>query len=432
MSIRIKLFGAFALNLALLLVVGGFAVTQMSRMNTQATTVDTNVIPSLQQVNDMRLAVVQYRSLEAAHVAALDTGTMDRIEASMKEQEQAMNTLLTGYRPRISSDEEQLAFNRVATYWNTLATYNTQELVPARRNQSPEVALATYRRQQSLYTDLLAAATDLANVSQAQGSVALQQVREAYSTSRGFVLAMMLGAFVLAGAVAFGLSQTIIRNLRTLTATAKGVESGDLEQRAVIRSRDEVGQLATSFNQMIAALGTARSEMVAYQQSLETRVVERTAELEQTLHELRETIHDRDQLITTVNELSSPVVPVLTGILVMPLIGVIDSRRAAIITNTVASEVARQRAHAVIIDMTGVPIVDTEVAQVLIQAAQTVRLLGAQSVLVGLRPELVQTIVGLGLDLSSLITCADLQSGVLHATKLRPAGAPISLASLKT
>jgi anti-anti-sigma factor len=172
--------------------------------------------------------------------------------------------------------------------------------------------------------------------------------------------------------------------------------------------------------------------MVAYQQSLETRVVERTAELEQTLHELRETIHDRDQLITTVNELSSPVVPVLTGILVMPLIGVIDSRRAAIITNTVASEVARQRAHAVIIDMTGVPIVDTEVAQVLIQAAQTVRLLGAQSVLVGLRPELVQTIVGLGLDLSSLITCADLQSGVLHATKLRPAGAPISLASLKT
>jgi rsbT co-antagonist protein RsbR len=65
--------------------------------------------------------------------------------------------------------------------------------------------------------------------------------------------------------------------------------------------------------------------------------------------------------------------------------------------------------------VTGVPLVDTQVAAVLLQAAAATKLLGAQPVLVGLRPELAQTIVGLGLDLSMLITHADLQSGIAYA-----------------
>jgi rsbT co-antagonist protein RsbR len=70
-------------------------------------------------------------------------------------------------------------------------------------------------------------------------------------------------------------------------------------------------------------------------------------------------------------------------------------------------------------DVTGVPIVDTQTARVLLDAANAARMLGAQTVLVGLRPELAQTIVGLGLDLSGLTTRADLQSGVSYAMEQR-------------
>jgi rsbT co-antagonist protein RsbR len=113
--------------------------------------------------------------------------------------------------------------------------------------------------------------------------------------------------------------------------------------------------------------------------------------------------------------LSSPVVPLLEGILVMPLVGVIDTERAALLLSTLLTATERHRASMVIVDVTGVPIVDTQVARVLLEAASAIRLLGAQTVLVGLRPELAQTIVGLGLDLTSLVTRADLQSAVSYA-----------------
>jgi anti-anti-sigma factor len=158
-------------------------------------------------------------------------------------------------------------------------------------------------------------------------------------------------------------------------------------------------------------------------------LTQRTNELERTLDELHDSIQMRDQirldlaeainareqLRATLRTLASPVVPVLDGILVMPLIGPVDGDRAALLSDSLLAAIERQRARVVIIDVTGVPVVDTQVARVLLQIAESARLLGAQPVLVGMRPELAQTIVGLGLDLSGLITRADLQSGVNYA-----------------
>jgi rsbT co-antagonist protein RsbR len=107
--------------------------------------------------------------------------------------------------------------------------------------------------------------------------------------------------------------------------------------------------------------------------------------------------------------------PVQEGILVMPLIGAIDSERAALLMDSLLRAIERHRARIVIMDVTGVPLVDSQVAQTLMQAADAARLLGTKTILVGVRPELAQTIVGLGLDLRGLVTCADLQSGVGYA-----------------
>jgi anti-anti-sigma factor len=114
-------------------------------------------------------------------------------------------------------------------------------------------------------------------------------------------------------------------------------------------------------------------------------------------------------------ELSTPVLPILNGIIVMPLIGVIDTQRAALLTETLLFATERHNASMVILDVTGVPLIDTIVARVLLQAAQAIKLLGAQTILVGLRPELAQTITGLGVNLDGLVTRADLQSGLAYA-----------------
>lgn len=117
----------------------------------------------------------------------------------------------------------------------------------------------------------------------------------------------------------------------------------------------------------------------------------------------------------TIESLSSPVIQVWQGILTVPLIGTIDSRRALNITANLLDAIAQQQAHCVIMDITGVPIVDTQVAQHLIQTAQACRLLGCEVILVGVGVEIAQTLVQLGVDLSKLTTLANLQAGIAWA-----------------
>lgn len=118
----------------------------------------------------------------------------------------------------------------------------------------------------------------------------------------------------------------------------------------------------------------------------------------------------------TLAELSSPLIPISDEIVVMPLIGAIDAQRVEQVLNTLLSGVAGTRARTAILDITGVPVVDTQVANTLVRAAQAVGLLGAQVVLTGIRPEVAQTLVGLGVNLGSVVTRSSLQSGIAYAT----------------
>jgi PAS domain S-box-containing protein len=118
-------------------------------------------------------------------------------------------------------------------------------------------------------------------------------------------------------------------------------------------------------------------------------------------------------------ELSTPLIPITDTVMVMPLIGTVDSRRAQQVIDSLLEGVASSRAQTAILDITGVPVVDTQVANALVRAAQSVKLLGAQVVLSGIRPEVAQTLVGLGVDLSGIVTSSTLQSGIAHAIAKR-------------
>jgi PAS domain S-box-containing protein len=118
---------------------------------------------------------------------------------------------------------------------------------------------------------------------------------------------------------------------------------------------------------------------------------------------------------TALRELSSPLIPITDNVVIMPLIGTIDSGRAQQVMETLLEGVAQHKADIAILDITGVAVVDTQVANVLIQAAQAVRLLGAKVMLTGIGPSMAQTLVHLGADLSSLITRGSLQAGIATA-----------------
>jgi rsbT co-antagonist protein RsbR len=138
-------------------------------------------------------------------------------------------------------------------------------------------------------------------------------------------------------------------------------------------------------------------------------------ELKEERNALREIVSQQQQLIDTIRELSAPLLPVHDRILVLPLIGHIDSTRSAQIMESLLMGVQRYQARFVIVDITGVPVVDTAVANHLIQATRATSLLGARCMLVGIAPEVAQTLVQLGVDLSGLVTRADLQAGIAYA-----------------
>lgn len=111
-------------------------------------------------------------------------------------------------------------------------------------------------------------------------------------------------------------------------------------------------------------------------------------------------------------ELSTPVIPIEDNILVVPLIGTIDTFRADQIMESTLHEVTNRQAEVVIIDITGVPVVDTAVANHLLRTVRAIKLVGGECIMVGIRPEIAQTIVRLNLSFNHLDTASTLKKGL--------------------
>ena len=114
----------------------------------------------------------------------------------------------------------------------------------------------------------------------------------------------------------------------------------------------------------------------------------------------------------TLRALSTPLLPIAEGVVVMPLIGHIDPRRAEQVLETLLHGIVENQASIVILDVTGVPVVDAEVANALLQAARAVELLGAQVVLTGIQPAMARTLVDVGVELGRIQTRSTLRGGI--------------------
>ncbi|MEP7191098.1 MAG: substrate-binding domain-containing protein [Roseiflexaceae bacterium] len=120
----------------------------------------------------------------------------------------------------------------------------------------------------------------------------------------------------------------------------------------------------------------------------------------------------------TIQQLSTPIIPITDQILVLPLIGEITSTRAQQVMEKMLEAIITHRAEVLIVDITGVALIDTQVADYLLKASRAVQLLGSTTILVGITPEVAQTIVQLGIDLSGIVTHSNLQSGLAYARAL--------------
>jgi rsbT co-antagonist protein RsbR len=133
-------------------------------------------------------------------------------------------------------------------------------------------------------------------------------------------------------------------------------------------------------------------------------------------------VEQRERIIreqqAAIRELSTPVLRVRDRLLILPIIGGLDSQRARQLTQQLLSAIRETRARMVVIDITGVGMIDLTVANHLVQTVEAARLMGARAIITGLSSEVAQTLVDLGVDLSMMQTVGDLQGGLEEAERL--------------
>src|SRR5919197_852476 len=132
-------------------------------------------------------------------------------------------------------------------------------------------------------------------------------------------------------------------------------------------------------------------------------------------------VRERERIIReqqeAIRELSTPVLPVRERLLILPVIGTVDPLRARQLTEQLLRGIRTNRARVVVMDITGVPAMDQTVANHLVLTVEASRLLGATVIVTGLSPELAQTLVNIGVDLSKMNTVGDLQGGIEEAER---------------
>lgn len=234
------------------------------------------------------------------------------------------------------------------------------------------------------------------------------------------LLPIILGGFLLLSiGMAIMLRALVTKPIGELATIAQRIRNGERGVRSQIRRNDEVGLLSTAFDDMA-------NEIEAILSGLEGQVAARTADLEaerseldRALSELQTSTAARLALAETVRDLSTPVIRVYEQILVLPLIGEIDAERAQQIQTSLLAGIERHRATEILLDLTGVPFVDTAVAAYLMRAARAAQLLGSGVTIVGISPSVARSLVHLRIDFSGIATSANLQSGLVHALRRR-------------
>ena len=192
------------------------------------------------------------------------------------------------------------------------------------------------------------------------------------------------------------LSRTRARQGATPTETAVFIfslkEPLFARMRAAIKNADELATAIWAASTLLDDLGLYTTEV---------------------LQKSREEIISRQQ--QELLELSTPVTRLWEGVLAVPLVGTLDSARTQVVMESLLEEIVRSGASIAVMDITGVPTVDTLVAQHLLKTVAAAKLMGAECVISGIRPQIAQTIVHLGVDLGDVVTKATLADAFRHA-----------------
>ncbi len=240
---------------------------------------------------------------------------------------------------------------------------------------------------------------------------------DARRTAQPWILLVVL---LLATAVVARLLQVSVRkNLRVAALADELQESHSHLERRV---QEATAELQKSHDQMELRVKEATAELQEAYDGMEQQVEERTAEARHAAEEAEKAREEIAAQAEIMMEMSTPVIKLWNGVVLTPLIGILDTDRSAQMTERVLDAIVENEARVVILDVTGVAVIDTSVARHIISTVDAARILGAEVIITGFSPEAAQTLSQLGVDFKSLRTRGSLAAGLreaMHAVGIR-------------
>jgi rsbT co-antagonist protein RsbR len=202
--------------------------------------------------------------------------------------------------------------------------------------------------------------------------------------------------------------ESTVDALLSLSNVTLGDNSAQLE--VDIHSSNPLSFLFSSINDLLVALGTEQEQSALFRMELE------------------EKLEMVEQQRVAIRSLSTPIIEVWSGVLCLPVVGVMDTARSAEMTSALLQTIVEKETRYAIIDITGIDVMDTRTVDHFIRMAKAIRLLGAECALTGLNPHIAQTVVHMGLDLSDIVTHRSLRDA-LYRYVSQPNGAAIPQAA---
>ncbi len=199
------------------------------------------------------------------------------------------------------------------------------------------------------------------------------------------------------------------------------VAAGDMNARINSEINDDLSGIEAAIDLLINDLTDELKQREKMQQEVEEKLAK--------IQEQQKTILQQQQDLL---ELSSPVSKVWDNVLILPVIGTLDSQRTQVMMENLLEKIVETGCTIAILDITGVPTVDTQVANHLLKTVTAARLLGAECIISGISPAIAQTIVHLGIDLSSIRIKATLQDAMIFAMRENKRSEGVKLQTLFT
>jgi methyl-accepting chemotaxis protein len=321
MKISTRLYGAFTLLIALLLVVAGGAVYQLSQLNGATVEIADDWLPSVRSVNEMDAQILKLRMTIMDHVQSTDDSAMAAIDKQVEADRAKLAKMRSAYEKLISSDQERKAYELFAEQRKSVLEVDDRVLALSRKHENDQARALLNGESRKFFDASMATLDDLVRINSEGADASRALAMSTYSNARMALLALSAIAIALAVFAALLLVRSITRPLAQAVQLAEHVAGGDLSTTIQVTSTDETGQLMAALERMQQSLvntvsmvrqnsenvSTASSEIAQGNHDLSARTEQQASALEETaasMEELNSTVRQNADNARQANQLA--------------------------------------------------------------------------------------------------------------------------------